>query len=185
MSPFPSNSTSQFRQRIFSRELEGLTGDAQQQDVAQGGNVAHEDGWFGPPFSPQNGTSSILGVLGGRDGQFQTLSTAALELHEAPGCLGELQRATCSTGVALWVGQVGPSFGKELVHQTQQIINLVSCNTAGISTRPALSNFTFGEPSALPFWPCCQWGPPRVPSSHWCLHSSGLLFWNGYGSHWM
>ena len=26
-------------------------------------------------------------------------------------------------------------------------------------------------------------GAPRVPSSHWCLHSSGLLFWNGYGSH--
>ena len=89
--------------------------------------LPNEDGRIGPPVSPQNGTSSILGVLGGRDGHdrwevapdSKTVSLQHLRVMKLLGVLenSNAQPVSAQPGVALWFGQVGPSFGNVLVHQ--------------------------------------------------------------------
>ena len=103
--------------------LEGLTGDAQQQDVARRVATLRSARRMAPAASWASWVDLII---------------AALELDEAPGCLGELQQQECSTVVVLLVGQVGPSFGSRP--------SAPADHELGEWTRPPPSNFTFGRP---------------------------------------
>ena len=133
--------------------LEGLTGDAQQQDVARGlatlpmrmGGLGLRSARRMAPAARWASWADAMAMIDGRLPQMADRITAALEVDEAPGSLGELQRATgVLNGVALSAKLARASARSSSI--SPQITNLVSGNTAGNSTRPPPSNFTFGGP---------------------------------------
>ena len=132
-------------QQVMHGLLEGLPGDQRQQEVARTiaslpmrmGGLGIRSATRMAPAAYWASWADALPMLETRLPQVAQIVTRQLDNAQAPGCLGELQRAT--------VGCVREPDQHQSLH-----LSLANGSTAGSTTRPPPLNSTFGRPWCLP-----------------------------------